>query len=143
MNTQLHKRFQAKEVIDLFERYLSHEVELQPLLTVLKIKRSQFYLLLGKYQKDPNSFTLEYQRSKPSNKISAKAEKMIVNELTKEKSLIDDKRNPVSTFNYSYIRDVLAKDHGVKVSLPTIIARAKKMNFMSAGRPRRSTTVKS
>lgn len=41
-----------------------------------------------------------------------------------EKGLIDDPTLPITTYNYSAIRDRLAK-RGVIVSLPTIIARAK------------------
>ena len=41
-----------------------------------------------------------------------------------DKEVIDDPSLPISNYNYSAIRDRLAK-HGLIVSSPTIIARAK------------------
>ncbi len=46
-------------------------------------------------------------------------------ELRFEKKLIQDKTVPLNSYNYSYIRDQLDK----KVSLPTIIDRAKRYGF--------------
>lgn len=62
-------------------------------------------------------------------KISEEAEKLILKELRKEKQLIDNKNIPVRFYNYSVVRDDLLKQHGVKVSVPTIISRAKDNGF--------------
>ena len=45
---------------------------------------------------------------------------------------------PIRTFNYSYIRDQLWNKYGQKVSVPTIIDRAKKNNFYFP-RPKRKS----
>jgi hypothetical protein len=43
-----------------------------------------------------------------------------------EKALIDDHALPVRFYNYSYIQDQIRNNYQEKVSLPTIIDRAKK-----------------
>ena len=50
-------------------------------------------------------------------------------ELYVEKNLIEDNTNPIRYYNYSYIKDLLKKKYWHKVSLPTIISRAKKYGF--------------
>ena len=42
-------------------------------------------------------------------------------ELGIEKSLIEDNPNPIKTYNYSYIKDLIETKYGRRVSLPTII----------------------
>jgi len=39
------------------------------------------------------------------------------------------KKVPINYYNYSYIKDLLEQKYNQKVSLPTIIDRAKKNNF--------------
>lgn len=46
-----------------------------------------------------------------------------------EKDLIKNKDIPIKHYNYSYVKDLLEQKYGQKVSLPTIIDRAKKNNF--------------
>ena len=58
--------------------------------------------------------------------MPARAEEEIESELMLEKGLIDDPTLPITTYNYSAIRDRLAK-RGVIVSLPTIINRAQSL----------------
>jgi len=43
--------------------------------------------------------------------------------------LIEDKEIPITFYNYSYIKDQIYQSYGQKVSLPTIIDRAKKEGF--------------
>ena len=126
MNTQqLHKRLNQSQVITIFENYLSQEIDLGQALEYLTIKQSQFYALLKNYQENPDTFSLAYQRTKPTRAISAKAEKLILQELVSDKKLIDNKSMPVYGYNYSSIRDTLLKDHQESISVPTIIKRAK------------------
>jgi len=87
------------------------------------LSRSRFFALLKQYRLDPEKFSLTYQREAPT-RLSASVEKEIENELMLEKELIDDSTLPITTYNNSAIRDRLAK-HGVIVSSPTIIERAK------------------
>jgi hypothetical protein len=86
-------------------------------------------MLLKQYQENPSHFTIQYHRSAPPRCISAEIEQNILKELAIEKRIIRDKEIPLSTYNYSYIRDRLHKTYRQKVSLNTIIHRAKKHGF--------------
>jgi len=46
-----------------------------------------------------------------------------------EKDLIENKDIPIKYYNCSYIKKLFEQKYGQKVSLPTIIERAKKNNF--------------
>lgn len=140
--TQLHKHFSNKEVSDVLEKYEKKVFGLEQALVFLKIKRSRFFILLKKYRKDPENFSIEFKREKAPRGIDQKSEKKIISELKKEAALIADERNPVRFFNYSYLKGILEEKHGVKVSLPTIISRAKKMGIMRKGKSARSTIGK-
>ncbi len=79
---------------------------------VLEVSKSRFFVLL-------DEFSLTYQRTTPT-RLLASAEKEIESELMLEKGLIDDPTLPITIYNYSAIKDRLAKRR-VKVFLPTII----------------------
>lgn len=142
MAQQLHKQFSNQEVKAVLEKYEKKVLALEEVLIFLKIKRSRFFVLLKQYREDPESFSIEFKREKAPRGIDPKNEKKIIGELKKEAALISDKRNPVRFFNYSYLKEILAEKHGVKVSLPTIISRAKKMGFTKKGRSEKSMTGK-
>ena len=129
MAEQLHKKFTEQEVVEVFERYLSREIEVDKALALLRIGRSRFFGLLKTYREEPKSFSLDYKRKAPNHRIDDKKDKVILKELEKEKKIIEDKTNPVRFYNYSYLKNVLEEKHDVKVSVSTIIRRAKKMGF--------------
>jgi len=129
MTKQLHKRFTTEQVKALFQKYLYEGIELIYILETLKIKKRRFFQLLKEYKRDPNNFSLQYKRKSATRKISAEIEKSIINELKEEKKLIEDEDISVTSYNYSYIKDRIYEDHKQKVSLPTIIDRAKKEGF--------------
>ena len=129
MGKHLRKLFSVKEVKEAFGRYISKEIELEYALALLKIRRRQFFKLLKVYRENPNSFSLDYKKKGISNRIDPKTEQKILSELKKDAQIIEDKNNPVKYYNYSYLKEILEKKHKVIVSLPTIIARAKKMGF--------------
>lgn len=99
--------------------------------------------MLKLYRDRPESFSLQYTRKTPPRRINAKAEAKITQELKKETEIIRDKRNPVRFYNYSYVKEILENKHKVRVSLPTIIDRAKKMGITNKGLLARPTTVRS
>lgn len=142
MGTHLHKRFTKSEVIEVFERYLGKEIEVEHANSMLGIGRSRFFDMLKEYRQNPDKFSLEYKRRTASRKISDKVEKKILKELKRDCALIKDKRNPIRDYNYSFIRDALERKHGTKVSLSTIIRRAKKMGFISRRRSKEATIGK-
>jgi hypothetical protein len=129
MMSQLHKRFTSDQVQELLERYLKKEVERKYIQETLGISRRRFFMLLKQYREDPPHFTIQYHRTAPPRSISAEIEQNILKELAIEKRIIRDKEIPLSTYNYSYIKDRLRKTHRQKVSLNTIIHRAKKHGF--------------
>jgi hypothetical protein len=90
---------------------------------ILGIGKTRFFALLRQYRQNSDRLTLAYQRSSPK-RLSAWAEMGIVKEIVLDKDLIDDSTLPITTYNYTAIRDRLAK-RGVTVSLSTIIDRAK------------------
>lgn len=129
MAKQLHKRFSDEQVKVLLEKYLNEKIELIYILEMLKVKRTRFFELLKQYTEDPDNFSIQYRRKRPTTKIAKGVENSIMNELTKEKKLIEDKEIPITFYNYSYIKDQIYQNYEQKVSLSTIIDRAKKEGF--------------
>lgn len=74
----------------------------------------------------------------PTRNISKDIEENIIKELSIEKNLISDANVPLKTYNYSYIKDRLEIVYDQKVSLPTIINRAKRNDFYLR-RPKRTS----
>ena len=136
MAEQLHKKFVDGQVKSLLERYLSGEVEIVYILEVLGIGRSRFFELLKEYRNNPGGFSIAYGRKEATRKISENTNGYIIKELTTEKRLIENKEIPIRHYNYSYVKDQLRRKYQQKVSLPTIISRAKKHNFYRP-RPKR------
>jgi hypothetical protein len=89
------------------------------------IGKTRFFELWQQYQTDPDSFSIAYQRQ-PSKRISEEIERVIENELLRDKELIENPEIPISTYNYSALRDRLLKQ-GITVSVNTIIDRAKRL----------------
>ena len=140
---QLHKRMTTEEVVQVLERYLSQEIEMDICLRLLKIERRQFFKLLNKYRGSPSKFNISYERKKTSRGIDEKTEQSLRKELEKEKCLIENKDTPIRAYNYSYIQQLLLEKQGIKISLPTIIDRAKKMIITCQSPKRKATTAKS
>ena len=70
MSKQLHKNFTNDQVKSLLKSYLDKEIKMNYILQMLKIKRSRFFELLAKYRKDPDSFSIQYERKTINRKIS-------------------------------------------------------------------------
>ena len=129
MSKQLHKNFTDDQVKSLFEKYSKKEIKLNYILQILRIKRSRFFELLTGYRKDPDNFSIQYKRNISNYRIDREIEANIIQELKIEKDLIKAKDVPIRCYNYSYIKDLLEQKYSQKVSLPTIIDRAKRNNF--------------
>lgn len=113
----------------MLERYVSREIKINYVLEILGIERRRFFKLLEQYRNNPNSFSVQYARKAVNRKIDEGTESNIIKELTIEKGLIKNKEIPTRHYNYSYIKEELRRKYHQKVSLPTIISRAKKHNF--------------
>jgi len=130
MPQQLHKRFSEEQVQTIVESYLAGEITVAAALENLGLKRARFFRLLNAYRDNPDTFTIiPPQRKNSYLKISNQTEKLIIQELEKEKQLIENKSMPIQSYNYSAIRDDLLKTHQIKISVPTIISRAKDRGF--------------
>ena len=126
--SQLHKRFTSDQVKGLLERYSKKEIERKYVQEILGIGKSRFFVLLHQYQEDPPRFTIQYERTTPP-RISPEVEQSILKELTIEKEIIQNKEIPLKSYNYSFIKDHLRKKYRQKVSLTTVIRRAKQQGF--------------
>ena len=135
--SQLHKRFTSNQVKELLERYAKNEVKRKYIQEILGIERRRFFLLLKQFKEDPQHFTIQYRRTKPPRTIATEIEQNILQELAIEKKIIQNKDIPLRSYNYSYLRDHLRKTYRQKVSLSTIIDRAKKHGFYLK-KPKRS-----
>jgi len=107
MYKQLHKNFTDGQVKSLLEKYSKGEIKLNYILQILRIKRRRFFELLARYKKDPDNFSIQYNRKTIIRKINPDIERNIVKEPKVEKELIKAKEEPIRYYNYSYIKDLL------------------------------------
>jgi len=134
---QVHKKFTDEQVKNLLERYLKHEIERKYIQEILGIGKVRFFALLKQYRKNPQCYSIKYQRTtKP--KLNNEAEQALIKELRIEKQLIDSKDIPIRKYNYSYIKDLLEVAYQQKVSLTTIIKRAKQNEFYLPKKPKKA-----
>lgn len=121
--TQLHKRFTDDQVRFLLQAFCKGKLDRAAIEATLEIGKTRFFALLKEYRQDPARLTLTYERTTP-RRLAAITEEAIHQELVVEKGLIDDPTLPITTYNYSAIRDSL-EERQIQVSLSTIIDRAK------------------
>jgi hypothetical protein len=133
--SQIHKRFSDEQVRVLFQGYVQGQFARVHLQELLGIGKSRFFSLLKAYRQDPEGFSVGYHRTTPP-KLPARAEEAIESALLKEKAIVEDPDLPISSYNYTAIRDRLRAD-GISVSVTTIIDRAKKLNCHKPRRKRR------
>ena len=126
--SQLHKRFTTEQIKELLQRYINRKIERKHIQGILHIKERQFFKLLKEYKDHPEKFSINYARKSPK-RILQEVEENIIKELKIDKGIIKDKNNPTDSYNYSYIKDRLKDKYKQKVSLPTIIDRAKQYDF--------------
>jgi len=126
---QLHKKFNDDQVKDLLTRYLKKKIGREEIQKVLDLKKTRFFTLVKRLKDDPENFSISYFRSIPTRTIAKDIETNIIKELKTEKDLIKAKGVPIRWYNYSYIKDILENDYNQKVSLSTIINRAKTNGF--------------
>ena len=127
---QIHKRFTDEQVKVLLKGYCQGTLDRPAVEETLEIGKTRFFTLLTRYHRDPDDFSLAYRRA-TSARLPSSVEREIEKELMLEKSLIEDPSLPITTYNYSAIRDRLA-ERGIMVSSPTIIARAKGLGCYQA-----------
>lgn len=126
--TQIHKKFSDDQVKGLLSRYVQKEIGREYIQEILGIKRRRFFDLLKDCKNDPENFSVAYNRSQP-RRIGKKVEDSILKELAIEKAMIERTNVPLKSYNYSYIKDILANNYNQRVSLPTIINLARENGF--------------
>lgn len=129
MAQQLHKKFTNEQVKDLMKRYINGEIERKYLQEVFGIKKTRFFALVGHYKSNPDNFSIQYIRANATRSIAKDVETNILKELTIDKNIIKDNDIPLKKYNYSYVKNRLEDKYKQKVSLSTIINRAKRYNF--------------
>ena len=127
---QIHRMFTAEQVKVLLKGYSQGILDRPAIEETLGISKSRFFVLLREYRHNPDEFTLTYHRETPT-RLPARVEKEIEKELMLEKDLIDDSTLPITTYNYSAVRDRLAQQE-IVVALSTIIDRAKSLGCYQA-----------
>ena len=126
---QLHKKFTDEQVKDLMQRYVNKELKREHIQQMLKIGKTRFFALVQAYRDNPQEFSIQYVRQAKTRGIDPAIEKNILKELKSTKSLIDDKSIPLWSYNYNFIKKELEANKKQKVSLQTIINKAKKHGF--------------
>ncbi len=135
----LHKKFTDDQVKELIERYLKREIEREYIQEILDIGKTRFFALVKHYRINPDVFSIQYIRKVKVRRIPRSVEENILKELKTEKELIENKEVPLRRYNYCYIKDRLESEYSQKVSLPTIIDRAKKNDFYLPKRLKKAT----
>jgi hypothetical protein len=133
--SQLHKRFSDEQIRVLFCGYCRGILSRAEVQEVLGIGKSRFFTLLKQYRETPESFSVSYRRQTRS-RLGTTTEEEVQRALLQEKEIVEDPRLPISGYNYSAVRDRLA-DKGIRVSLNTIISRAKDLDCYKRRRKRR------
>ena len=123
---QIHKRFTAEQIEVVLQGYCRGTIERTSVEETLGIGKTRFFALLKEYRHNPKAFSLSYKRATPA-KLSAPVEAEIERELLRERDLVEDRRLPISGYNYSALRDRLRKNN-INVSVTTVIRRAKSMD---------------
>jgi len=136
MTQQLHKRRTTEQVVSIINKYQNKEIKGVEAATYLGVGRTRFYQLVADLEEQGSDFTIDYERTTPSRRIDPVIEKNIKRELITEKKLINNHHVPLRRYNYSYVRDQLLEQHNQKVSVPTIINRAKEWDFHLGKLPR-------
>lgn len=122
---QLHKRFSDEQVAFPYHSYSRGLVSRREIEDTLSIGKTRFFELWKEYQASPDAFSIMYQR-RVKGHLSVDAERAIEKELFRDQELIENPEIPITTYNYSALRDRLEKQ-GITVSVNTIIDRAKKL----------------
>lgn len=135
--THIRKRFSLDQVKVLLSAYLKGRVLRKEIQEELGIGKTRFFFLLKQYRKDPQVFTLIYRRHTPP-KLNSEVSLAIQDGLLFEKKLIEDPTLPIFSYNYSALRDRLLEKQGIKVSVTTIIKKAKELSCYQPKRKAKS-----
>ncbi|MFH1523034.1 MAG: hypothetical protein ABIE43_04435 [Patescibacteria group bacterium] len=136
--SQIHKRLSNEQAKFILDKYSKGEIKAGNARAKLGVGKSRFYELFHDYENDTANFSIDYKRIDSTRKIDPEIEKNILAELEFEKvNIIDRKDVPTKRYNYSYIKNLIKEKYKQKVSLDTIIDRAKKNNYYLGKPPKK------
>jgi len=124
--SHIHRRFSDEQVRVLLQGYCQGQLERGDLQDLLQIGRSRFFALVKEYRQEPEAFSVAYHRETPG-RLSPEVDVEVESALLLERALVGDPDMPISGYNYAAMRDRLGA-RGIKVSVTTIIDRAKKLD---------------
>lgn len=127
--SHISKRLTEAQAITILTQYAQKKISAKDAQAKLGLKHSRFFDLARAFTDDQSSFTLVRKEGERTSRISANAERRIMEELEQEKKLIDNRDVPIRWYNYSAVRDTLKEKDRIEVSVPTIINRAKRSGF--------------
>ena len=126
---QLHKRLstdQVKLILEWYDKKIISQAEAEARLGV---KRRRLFTLLKLYRQGKLKEIIP-KRKNTHRRIPVKIEGIIRNELIREKCIIDEKNMPVTTYNYTAVRDEVVKQTQVPISAQTVRNRARKWGYI-------------
>ena len=124
--SQLHKRLTDEQARNILAEYQSGKIRAKEAIRLLEVGRTRFYQLVAAHEEDADNFSLVYKRNSANNKLDKNVEENILEELKIEKEkIIDNPCVPTNRYNYSYIKDQIKEKYDTKISVNTIISRAR------------------
>jgi hypothetical protein len=108
---------------------VNKEIDRLQAQALLGVKKTNLFKLVKEYRKDPEAFTIGYGRAVPNNRLAPSVVEHILAELAREKEMIENPAIPLRFYNYSYLQQILTDMYHEKVSLPAIVATARKYGF--------------
>jgi len=121
---QLHNRLSSEQICRVLKGYCDGLIDYNQAIDLLGLKRTQFFAWVKTYRADPKTFRVGYHRSSPKQ-VSSDTENLIERYLKEDAALITNPQVPVYRYNYTALKDRLQRENRIKVSVPTIISRAK------------------
>ena len=134
--SHVHRRFSDEQVKVLLQGYCQGQLRRPDVQELLGIGKSRCFELLKAYRQDPEALSVAYERSSPA-RLSREAEAAVQSALLREKTVVEDPDLPISGYNYAAIRDRL-QQQGIRVSVTTIIDRAKRVDCHKPRRRRKT-----
>lgn len=117
---------------------MEQEITAKQAQQYLDIKKSRFFEVIKAFKQNKNNYSIAYTREKATNKLDSAIEQHILSELQTEKeTVVENPLTPVKHYNYSYIQDLIYEKYQEKVSVPTIINRAKENGFYKEKPPKK------
>jgi hypothetical protein len=137
MTKQLHKRFTTDQIKIIFQWYCDRSITSKEARDRLEISEERFFQLLRTYRKNSDTFTIDYPERSAHNRFGKKIDKIIRQELEKDKSLIDNPNIPLKQYNYSAVRDEVTGKIERSITSQTIRNRARDWGYVKPKPPKK------